>query len=138
MLVIFVCVHVVFLLQGRAALADKHCGWLHRHSAGLTGPFLKLFTENDTPFLCIYCMLKSQSDEICSLKATVQELENSMIILQKSTEIPSDSNNSSATASTVATPPTASRLDSNPASPQTVTGSNPNQSGHVDHNIITY
>ena len=71
-------------------------------------------------------MLKSQSDEICSLKATVQELENTMIALQKSIEIPSDSNNSSAAASTVATSLSASRLSSNPAPLQTVTSSNPN------------
>ena len=116
-----------------AIFCEKRCGWLHRHCAGLTGPFFKLFTKNaNTPFLCIYCMLKSQSDEICSLKATVQELENTMIALQKSIEIPSDSNNSSAAASTVATSLSASRLSSNPAPLQTVISSNPNQGHNSD------
>ena len=116
-----------------AIFCEKRCGWLHHHCAGLTGPFLKLFTKNtNTPFLCIYCMLKSQSDEICSLKATVQELENTMIALQKSIEIPSDSNNSSAAASTVATSLSASRLSSNPAPLQTVTSCNPNQGHNSD------
>lgn len=75
-----------------AIYCEKRCGWMHRQCAGLTDPFFKLFTENDTPFLCVYCMLKSQSDEICALKATIKEMEKTLAILQKSTNATSEIN----------------------------------------------
>ena len=39
--------------------------------------------ENDTPFLCVYCMLKSQRDEIATLKSTFKELQETITTLQK-------------------------------------------------------
>ena len=29
---------------------EGRCGWIHRQCAGLSDPFFKLFTDNDSPF----------------------------------------------------------------------------------------
>ena len=44
----------------------------------------KLFTENgDVPFLCVYCMLKTQRDEIASLRSTITEMQYTITTLKK-------------------------------------------------------
>ena len=66
-----------------AIFCDGGCGWLHRQCAGLSDPFFKAFTFNDTPFLCVFCMLKSQSDEISSLRSTIEQLKITLEGLSK-------------------------------------------------------
>ena len=122
-----------------AIFCEKRCGWLHRGCAGLTNPFFKLFTENDTPFLCIYCMLKSQSDEICALQATVKEMEKTLALIQTSTVTNSNRNNHDYTeqAWVSVTRPTVSEANCNSAF-QAVTGSNSTRShnpGTAQRNI---
>ena len=45
--------------------------------------FFKAFTLNDTPFLCVFCMLKSQSDEISTLRSTIEQLKSTLEGLSK-------------------------------------------------------
>ena len=62
-----------------AIFCEGRCGWIHRQCAGLSDPFFRLFTGNDdVPFLCVFCMLKAQSDEITNLRATIDDLKNSI------------------------------------------------------------
>ena len=61
-----------------AIFCEGRCGWIHRQCAGLSDPFFRAFTGNDTPFLCVFCMLKTQSEEITNLKATIDDLKNSI------------------------------------------------------------
>ena len=56
----------------------SYYGWIHRQCAGLSDPFFRVFSGNDTPFLCVICMLKTQSEEITNLKATIDDLKNSI------------------------------------------------------------
>ena len=67
-----------------AIYCDGCCGWIHRQCTGLSDPFFKLFTENeDVPFLCVYCMLKTQSDEIASLRSTITEMQDTITTLKR-------------------------------------------------------
>ena len=42
---------------------DGHCGWIYRQCAGVSDPFFKI------------CMLKTQSDEIASLRSMKRKID---------------------------------------------------------------
>ena len=52
--------------NGKEAIhCDGHCDWIHCHCPGLSDHFSSYLQKTKTsPFLCVYCMLKTQGDEI--------------------------------------------------------------------------
>jgi len=51
-----------------AVYCEGSCqGWIHRRCAGLTRPAFEKLGEPDTQYLCMYCMMASQNNEISKL-----------------------------------------------------------------------
>ena len=65
-----------------AVFCEGSCqGWIHRKCVGMTCPAFERLGELDTPFLCSYCMLVSQNEEISRLANIIEGLNSSIITL---------------------------------------------------------
>ena len=61
---------------------EGHCqGWLHRKCAGVTRPAFDRLGDSDAVYLCSYCMLVSQSNEISKLSNIITELNSAITSL---------------------------------------------------------
>lgn len=67
-----------------AVFCEGDCStWIHRQCAGLTVTMFTKLGESDSPYKCIYCMLKAQNDEIQQLKDTVKVLSDELAIIKQ-------------------------------------------------------
>ena len=68
-----------------AVICEGICqGWLYRKCAGLTRPAFDKLGEQDTVYLCSYCMMVSQSKEISNLTDTTKSLHTAITSLTES------------------------------------------------------
>lgn len=65
-----------------AVFCEGNCqGWIHRKCAGITRPAFDKLGEPDTQYLCSYCMLVSQNNEISKLAGIIKDLNSSIVSL---------------------------------------------------------
>ena len=65
-----------------AVFCEGNCqGWLHRKCAGLTRPAFEKLGEPNTQYLCSYCMMVSQNNEISKLANIIKDLNSAIISL---------------------------------------------------------
>jgi len=71
-----------------AVFCEGSCqGWLHRKCASITCLAFDKLGEQDTEYMCSYCMLESQGKEISKLSNVIQDLNTAIVSLTKTIQL---------------------------------------------------
>ena len=70
-----------------AILCEGRCNnWLHRHCAGLSNIHFDIALTSSDQFMCVFCVLKSQADQILELRSSIKDLTQELANLKGSNQ----------------------------------------------------